>query len=169
MIFLLGFITFGIKLINDYLYYINEINYENKLVGLEIENLKENGEYKKIDTLLYAPDNDKKYNNLEYIGSKTNLSKIYLFDKEDIIFYNRIINIVKSYKYSDNILKTLDSLNNRLLLNEINIKNVFIYRDKYSNNKNDIILYYSKNNIKLFSIFGFIYFTEYFFCTHFWC
>lgn len=161
------------KLIKDYLYIKNnnEIIYENKLIGLEVEKLK-NNEYYKIDTLLYSPDTDIQYNNIEYIGNNTNLIKIYLFYKDDDFFYNRIINIVKSYKYSQSILNTINNLDEKIMLNEISINKVFIYDGKYSNNINDIALYYSKNNIRLVILLGFIYFTkyfiEYFSPTYFW-
>ncbi len=171
MIFLL--LLGCVKFIKDYLYYINyfknndEIVYENKLVGLEVEKLK-NNEYDKIDTLLYSPDTDIKYNNMEYVGSITNLSHMYLFNKDDDFFYNKIINIVKSYKYSDSILKTINDLNDKMMLNEICINNIFIYKGKYSNNINDIALYYSKNNIRLIIVITIINFIEYFFGTYFW-
>jgi hypothetical protein len=155
--FLLG----CIKLIKDYLYYQNyfenndELIYENKLVGLEIEKI-ENDKYKTLDSILYSPDTDIKYN-AEYIGKITNLTRIYLFNKDDTIYFNKIENIVKSYKYSESIINTLNNLNDKILLNEICLNNVFIYRGKYSENINDIALYFSKNNIILMFVLIFAY------------
>jgi hypothetical protein len=160
------------KLIKDYLYYNNELIYENKLIGLEVEKIK-NDKYETIDYILYSSESDIKYNNMEYIGNITNLSNIYLFDKDDSYYFNKIINIIKSYKYSDGIINTINKLNDKIMLNEIYINNVYIYKGKYSNNKNDILLYFLKNNIKLVILLSMIYFTiyliEYFFGTHFWC
>jgi hypothetical protein len=169
----LWFLLLGcFKLIKDYLYYQNyfdnndELIYENKLVGLEIEKYKDN-KYETIDYILYSSDTNIKYN-AEYIGKITNLSHIYLFNKDDEFYFNKIEKIIKNYKYSENILNTIDSLNEKIILNEIFLNNVYIYKGKYSDNINDIALYFSKNNIRLISVLSFAYFIEYFFSAHLW-
>jgi hypothetical protein len=119
------------------------MNYEKKLIGLEVVKI-ENNKYNKKDSLLYSPDTNNIYN-MEYIGNTTNLIKTHLFNKNNI---NNIINIIKSYKYSDNILNTVYNLDDKILLNEIDIDDVYIFMNKYSNNINDFILYYSKKYFK---------------------
>ena len=173
MIFINLWLLLGcFKFIKDYLYYQNyfennnEIIYENKLVGLEVEKLKDY-KYEILDSILYSPDTDIKYN-AEYIGKITNLSHIYLFNKDDSIYLNKIKTIIKKYKYSENILNTINSLNDKIMLNEICLNNVYIYKGKYSDNINDIALYFSKNNIRLMSVLSFAYFIEYFFGAHLW-
>jgi hypothetical protein len=127
------------------------MNYEKKLIGLEVIKI-ENNKYNKIDTLLYSPDNNNIYN-MEYIGNTTNLIKMHLFNKNDI---NNIITIIKSYKYSDNILSTIYNLDGKILLNEIDIDDVYIFMNKYSNNINDFILYYSKKYFKYLLLLYFL-------------
>ena len=127
------------------------MNYEKKLIGLEVIKI-ENNKYNKIDTLLYSPDTNNIYN-MEYIGNTTNLIKMHLFNKNDI---NNIITIIKSYKYSDNILNIIYNLDDKILLNEIDIDNVYIFMNKYSNNINDFILYYSKKYFKYLLLLYFL-------------
>ncbi len=138
-----------IKFINDYMNF-NTI-FEEELIGLELEEINEN-KYNKLNTLLYSPITNNKYNNSEYIGRKTNLYKIHLNNT------NNILKIVNSYKYSENILKTINNLNNKFILNEIKINNVHLlfFNDKYiySDNINDIAINYIYNNNKLYLVFS---------------
>ena len=138
-----------IKFINDYMNF-NTI-FEEELIGLEVEEI--NNKYNKLDALLYSPLTNNKYNNSEYIGRKTNLNKIHLLYSENT---NNILKILNSYKYSENILKTIDNLNNKFILNEIKINNVYLlyFNNKfiYSENKNDIAFNYIYNN-KLYLVF----------------
>jgi hypothetical protein len=115
------------------------MNYEKKLIGLEVGKII-NNKYNKIDILLYSPDTNNIYD-MEYIGNSTNFIKTHLFYKNNSDY---IINIIKSYKYSENILNTIYNLDDKILLNEIDIDNVYIFMNKYSDNINDFILYYSK-------------------------
>ena len=114
------------------------MNYEDNIIGLEVEKLENNKSNKKA-IILYSPSTNNIYN-MEYIGKDTNLIKTHLFNKNN----NKIIDIVKSYKYSENILETINNLDDKILLNEISIDNVYIFMNKYSNNITDFILYYSK-------------------------
>lgn len=115
------------------------MNYEKKLIGLEVGKII-NNKYNKISILLYSPDTNNIYD-MEYIGNSTNFIKTHLFYKNNSDY---IINIIKSYKYSENILNTIYNLDDKILLNEIDIDNVYIFMNKYSDNINDFILYYLK-------------------------
>jgi hypothetical protein len=125
------------------------MNHEKKLIGLEVGKII-NNKYNKIDSLLYSPNTNNIYN-IIYIGNTTNFKKMHLFNKNNI---NYIVNIIKSYEHYDNILNTIYNLEDKIILNEIEIDNVYIFMNKYSNNINDFILYYSKKYIKyLFLLF----------------
>jgi hypothetical protein len=142
-----------------YYYYINNNNLilEEELIGLEIEHIVDN-KINKIDDILYSPITDNKYYNMKYIGTNYNISNIYLFDKNNINSFNNVIKIVNSYKYSENILKIINNLDKKLILNEINIKNVYIIN--INNN-----YYYDNYSCKFLCFINMI---KYFLCTHFW-
>jgi hypothetical protein len=141
-----------------YYYYINNNNLilEEELIGLEIEHIVDN-KINKIDDILYSPITDNKYYNMKYIGTNYNISNIYLFDKNNINSFNNVIKIVNSYKYSENILKIINNLDKKLILNEISIKNAYIIN---INNYN-----YYNDNCKFLCFINMI---KYFLCTHFW-
>ncbi len=127
------------------------MNHEEKLIGLEVGKII-NNKYNKIDSLLYSPNTNNIYD-IIYIGNTTSFKKMHLFNRNNI---NHIVDIIKSYEHSDNILNTIYNLEDKIILNEIDIDDVYIFMNKYSNNINDFILYYSKKYIK-YLILIFIY------------
>ncbi len=168
--FILFSLLFGcIKLINDYIYINNNLIYEEKLIGLELE---ENNVI--LENVLYSPNNNiniNNINNINYVGNKLNISNMFLFDTKKC---DNILKIVNSYKNSDNILNIINNKNNKLILNEINISKVYIFNRNnliiYSDNKNNISYYYIKKSLLIKYLFLLImyYFIEYFFGTNFW-
>jgi hypothetical protein len=140
-----------------FLYNINNVILEEELIGLEIEHIVDN-KINKIDDILYSPITDNKYYNMKYIGTSYNISNTYLFDKNNINSFNNVIKVVNSYKYFENILKVINNLDKKLILNEINIKNVYIIN---INNNN----YYDNYSCKFLCFINMI---KYFLCTHFW-
>lgn len=136
--------------------YINKnLVIEEELIGLEIEYV-DNNKINKIDDILYSPLRNNKYNNTKYIGNNYNISNMYLFDKHNLNSFNNAIKIIKSYKYSENILKIIDNYD-KLILNEISIKNAYII------NINNKYIYDNKYNYSYI-----INLIKYFFSTNFW-
>ncbi len=132
---------------------------EKDIIGFEIED-----EYNNVcNSILYSSSSNNKYNNLRYIGNKIYFNTIYL--------YNDINNdIINSFKYYDELIKIINP-NIKIILNKINIDNVYINKklNIYGHNINSIAFNYAKiNSIKYLGtsiIFNLI---EYFLCTYFW-
>jgi hypothetical protein len=148
---------FGIsKFIMDYLYIKNSNIYEEKLIGYEVEEIIDN-EYNNLGSILYSPITNNKYINLKYIGIEQNYNNMYINLKPD-----------KSFKYLNELLQIINTKTN-LILNKIDINNVYINDNNYSNNKHNIAFHYANvNSIKYLRIIIIFNLIKYFLSTYFW-
>lgn len=169
MFILISLLVGCIKLINNYIYINNNLIYEEKLIGLQLEE-----DNIILENVLYSPYNynsiNNNINNINYVGNKLNISNIYLFDTK---MCDKILKIINSYKYSDRIKNIINNSNKKLILNEINISNVYLLNFNksknnftiYSDNKYNIFYYYTKSKntllIKYYLLLTMYYFVGY--------